>query len=68
MKSVTLRIDGMVCGGCVTRVEKLLARVATNEVQSVTIGSVVLQLAEDGPGAKPFVEVLESAGYRVEVL
>ena len=68
MKSVSLRIDGMMCDGCVKRVEKLLRKVAADQVQSVTIGAATLQLDDNGPGPAPFVQVLESAGYQVEVL
>lgn len=63
--TVNLKIDGMMCDGCVRRVEKLLARVGVADVHSVSIGEARLELSEAGPTLQTVVQSLESAGYRV---
>lgn len=64
MRSVLLEIDGMMCDGCVRRVEKLLARSAASKVEQVTIGSAVVQLPDDPAALESVMDTLQAAGYR----
>jgi copper chaperone CopZ len=66
MESRTLRlaIDGMHCGGCVTRVTNALKKVEGVEVQSVEVGSaeVLIDPARTAPEA--VLEAVERIGFQ----
>ncbi len=64
MKSVNLKIQGMHCGGCVTRVTNLLKRVEGVEVQDVQIGSARLTVSSD-PALREAEGTLTKAGYQI---
>ena len=66
MKTVNLKIEGMHCGGCVTRVTNILKRVDGVEVEEVQIGSAKLKLASDS-SLGGIEETLAKAGYRMAV-
>ena len=60
--TITLAIDGMSCGHCVTAVTKVLSTVAGVKVQSVALGSAVIEAA-DGLAASQAMAALGEAGY-----
>lgn len=59
MSEITLRIDGMHCGGCVRRVTQALEKTPGTEVVEVRIGAARLK-AEN---AARVVGALAKAGY-----
>ncbi|MCW5964579.1 MAG: heavy-metal-associated domain-containing protein [Bryobacterales bacterium] len=67
MTTLSLQIEGMMCDGCVRRVEKLLSRAGVRNVSGVTIGSAQVEIEESETEPASIVKVLESAGYAVRV-
>ncbi len=67
MTTVSLQIDGMMCDGCVRRVEKLLARAGAQPSAEVSIGSARVEIDESSVAPEALVQALESAGYRVRL-
>jgi copper chaperone CopZ len=61
-KTMTLSIDGMSCGGCVTAVTKALTAVPGVKVRSVAVGSAEIE-AGDASAASKAITALEVAGY-----
>lgn len=61
---VVLKVKGMMCGGCVSRVKKALEREGATDVK-VELPDVC-EFDEAGQGADKFVEAIEDAGYDVE--
>jgi copper ion binding protein len=67
MNRMTLKIDGMSCGHCVARVEKILSKLDGVIVNHVEIGSAdVLYDPEKTPFAR-IREALDDAGYTANV-
>jgi len=63
MQHLTLQIDGMTCGHCVTRVEKALSKLDGVHVRRVTVGSAEVDY---DPARTPFArirEAIDGAGY-----
>lgn len=63
MEPLTLQIDGMSCGHCVARVEKILAKLDGVAVRKVDIGSAEVMY---DPSRTPFERIrqaLDDAGY-----
>ncbi len=65
MKTLHLEIDGMMCEGCVRRVEKLLVRAGVSGQPIVSIGSAQVTVDDSAVSAQAIVESLQVAGYRV---
>lgn len=66
IKTTTLAIDGMSCGHCVQAVTKALSAVPGVKIQSVAVGSAVIETA-DGWATGKAVNALEAAGYPAKV-
>lgn len=65
MPTISLEIEGMMCGGCVRRVSALLRQAGASRVDSIDIGSAKVTL-EDGAAPESLIHALEQAGYRVQ--
>ncbi len=61
-QTMTLSIDGMSCGGCVTAVTKALSAVPGVKVRSVAVGSAKIE-AGDASAAGKAIAALKVAGY-----
>lgn len=66
MKTWTLEIEGMSCGGCVSSVRKALGRVQGAEVLDAVVGRAVVR-AEDAQ-AEAVRGAVEAAGFDVRAL
>lgn len=66
MESRTLRlaIDGMHCGGCVTRVTNALKKVEGVEVQSVEVGSAEVLIDPARTAPEVVLEAVERIGFQ----
>lgn len=65
LQKMTLKIEGMHCGGCVAAVSTALRRIPTVHVERAAVGAVTL--VRD-PRAAPYGALraaVEQAGYRV---
>ena len=62
MRSLTIEIDGMSCGGCVASVTKVLSRVPGVRVDDVTVGSARVTL-EDDVAPTDVARAIEKAGF-----
>lgn len=67
MTTLSLQIEGMMCDGCVRRVEKLLARAGVRTISAVSIGSAQVEVDTNETDSASIVKALESAGYRVRI-
>ena len=67
MREAQLAIEGMHCGGCVSRVTTALKGVAGVTVESVEVGSAKVRLA-DGAGPEAMVRALEKMGFDARVV
>ncbi|MFZ5479801.1 MAG: heavy metal translocating P-type ATPase [Myxococcota bacterium] len=68
MRSVPLRIEGMHCASCVTRVEKVLRRVPGVREASVNYATgQAAVLAGDDVAPERLIEAVEKAGYGARV-
>jgi copper chaperone CopZ len=66
MKTISLAINGMHCGHCVSAVKQALESVSGVTVQHIEIGKATLEAAEPAPiGAIKLA--VEDAGYFAEV-
>ena len=66
MEEISLKIDGMTCGGCRAAVERVLA--ATDGVERVAVdlqaGRAVVATSD---GAAPLIAAVEGAGYEARL-
>jgi len=65
MDRLTMKIDGMSCGHCVSQVQKALQALDGVEVQQVTVGSATIGY---DPAATPVAQItraIEDHGYHV---
>lgn len=65
MEQTVLRIDGMSCGHCVSRVQKALSRVEGVHVDQVEIGSARVTYDPERVPLQRIREAVEDAGYEV---
>jgi copper chaperone CopZ len=63
-KPLRLSIDGMHCGGCVTRVTNALKKVDGVEVRSVEVGSAEVMLDENRATSAQVVEAVNRIGFQ----
>ncbi|MDQ3223414.1 MAG: cation transporter [Gemmatimonadota bacterium] len=66
MERVTLKIDGMTCGHCVTQVAKALNDVNGLKVEQVTIGTATVSFDPDSISEERIAQAIEDQGYAVE--
>ena len=68
MASVNLKVSGMHCGNCVTKVERALKAVPGVLGVSVDLQTESAEVDFEGKVApQVFVEAIRSAGYRADV-
>ncbi|KLT72562.1 hypothetical protein PL75_07600 [Neisseria arctica] len=65
MKTVTLNIEGMTCGGCVNSVTRILEAVEGVEKAHVDLasGRAVINIAEGKTDTAQLIEAIENAGF-----
>lgn len=63
METLSLAIDGMSCGHCVTAVRRALEQLGSVEVQSVDIGYASVRYDQAVLGPEQIVAAVEGAGY-----
>lgn len=65
MQRVTLKIDGMTCGHCVSQVSKTLKELAGVKVEQVQIGAATLEYDPDTTSDARIKQAVEEQGYTV---
>lgn len=65
MESVTIAINGMSCGHCVSAVEKALTAVPGVMVKAVTIGSAAIEFDPAVASLAAAEAAIDAAGYDV---
>lgn len=65
MERVTLKIDGMTCGHCVTQVTKALSDVDGVKVEQVTVGTATVSFDPDSISEERIAQAIEDQGYAV---
>lgn len=65
MEQLSLQIDGMSCGHCISRVQKALARLDGVHVDRVDIGTARISYDPDKVSLQRIREAVEDAGYEV---
>jgi copper chaperone CopZ len=65
--TVTLSIDGMMCDGCVQRVDRILRRAGLQEPFTVIVGSVSLDRSRS-ESVEVAISALRQSGYSVTVM
>ena len=63
MERITMKIDGMSCGHCVSAVKTALADVPGAEVETVAIGSATVAYDPAQTSATALAEAVRDAGY-----
>lgn len=63
--TVTIKIEGMSCQHCVTRVKKAIDAVSGVISSDVNIGSATVQFDESKTKREDIIEAIEKAGYKV---
>jgi copper chaperone CopZ len=66
MRDVTLRIDNMHCGACVSRVSQALGRVQGVQVGEVRVGAARVQIPDE-LAESSLISAVEKAGYPAAV-
>ena len=64
MKQVTLHIDGMSCGHCLSAVNKALGTTPGVEIESVQMGRATVRYDESVVTPEAIAEAVADAGYR----
>ena len=65
MERVTLKIDGMTCGHCVTQVAKALNEVNGVKVEQVQVGTATVSFDPDSTSEERISQAIEDQGYAV---
>lgn len=63
MNEITLQIDGMSCGHCVSQVRAALARIDGLQIREVKIGQATVTYDPNLIEADEIVEAVKEAGY-----
>lgn len=63
-RSIELVIDGMHCGGCVTRLTAVLKQVPGVDLENVAVGSAQV-LAADGVTTEMLEHAVAKAGFKM---
>jgi copper chaperone CopZ len=68
MASLNLKVSGMHCGNCVSKVERALKSVPGTYGAAVDLEQGTAEVDFDGTApAEKFIDAIRSAGYRAEV-
>lgn len=68
METITLKIDGMTCGGCVSSVTRVLSETAgvANAQVDLASGTAVVQFDSAQTNVAALMDVVEDAGFDVQ--
>lgn len=62
-QNLQIRIDGMHCGGCVTRVTAALKKIEGVEIESVEVGSAAVTYDQSRAGREEIVDAVNKIGF-----
>ena len=66
MRTTTLEVKGMTCGGCVRSVERVLKAITgVTEVEVILADGMVRVKSDDSQEFAQFKQAIEDAGYEV---
>lgn len=65
MERITMKIDGMSCGHCVSQVTKALKGVDGLEVEQVTVGTATVLFNPTSTSEERITRAVEDQGYAV---
>lgn len=70
METITLKIDGMTCGGCVNSVTRVLNETAgvSNAQVDLASGTATVQFDAAQTNAAALIDVVEDAGFDAAVI
>lgn len=70
METITLKIDGMTCGGCVSSVTRVLSETTgvSNAQVDLASGTAVVQFDAAQTSAVALIDVVEDAGFDAAVI
>jgi copper chaperone len=63
MERITLKIDGMSCGGCVRQVTKALTKVPGVSVEQVQVGTATVSIDPQTTSKESLLQTIRDAGY-----
>ena len=67
MENLTLQIDGMSCGHCVSRVEKALSKLEGVDVRNVEVGSAEMSYDPSRVSPDKILEAVDGLGFEPHV-
>lgn len=67
MKTVTLKIEGMSCGGCVQKVKTALGTLPGTRVEEVTVGSARFAIDPSTGSEKAALAALSKVGFNARL-
>lgn len=67
MENLTLQIDGMSCGHCVSRVEKALSKLEGVDVQNVEVGAAEMCYDPSRVSPDKILEAVDGLGFEPHV-
>lgn len=65
MDRITMKIDGMTCGHCVSQVTKALKGLEGVEVEQVNVGAATVAYNPDSVSEERIAQAVEDQGYAV---
>ena len=65
MERMTMKIDGMTCGHCVSQVTKALKEVEGVKVEQVSVGSATVSFDPSVASEEKISQAVEDEGYAV---
>ena len=65
MERMTMKIDGMTCGHCVSQVTKALKEVEGVKVEQVSVGSATVSFDPSVASEEKISQAVEDQGYAV---
>ena len=65
MERITMKIDGMTCGHCVSQVSKTLTELEGVKVEQVQIGAATVEYDPDTTSDARIKQAVEEQGYSV---
>ncbi len=67
MENLTLQIEGMSCGHCVSRVEKALSKLEGVDVRNVAVGSAEMSYDPSRVSPDKILEAVDGLGFEPHV-
>ena len=63
MEKITLKIDGMSCGGCVRHVTQALTKIPGVSVEQVKVGAATVSIDPKATSKQSLLQAIHDAGY-----